>query len=71
AGTIANERWYYLATVVERILAGLVQVGLSIAIGPWQLAAFGSLDLIGAAWTATALRASKADQNTGVERTLR
>ena len=64
AGTIANERWYYVATVVERVLAGLVQVILAITIGPWQLAAFGSLDLVSAAWTALALKASGADQVT-------
>ena len=63
AGTIANERWYYVATIFERILAGLVQVGLALTIGPWQLAAFESLDLVGAGWTAIALKASKADQN--------
>ena len=55
AGTIANERWYFCASVVERIVAGLVQVGLAIAIGPWQLAAFGSLDIAGALWTGVAL----------------
>jgi hypothetical protein len=65
AGTIANERWYYIATVVERVLAGLVQVWLALAIGPWQLAAFGSLDIVGAAWTAVALKASGTDQING------
>jgi hypothetical protein len=63
AGTIANERWYYLATVAERVLAGLLQIGLAVAIGPWQLAAFGSLDIAGASWTAVALAAQSRDQN--------
>lgn len=63
AGTVADERWYYVATVVERTLAGLLQVGLAVAIGPWPLAAFGSLDIAGAAWTAIALAARSREQN--------
>lgn len=59
AGTIADQRWYYLATVAERVVAGLVQIGLAATVGPWQLAAFGSLDLLGAAWTALALLATR------------
>lgn len=59
AGAIANERWYYQATVVERIVACLAQIGIAVTVGPWQLAGFGLLDLAGAAWTAAALRANR------------
>lgn len=56
AGAIANQRWYYRASIVERVAAGSIQIALSQTIGLWQLAMFGSLDLISAAWTSVALR---------------
>ena len=43
---------------IERVTAGLLQIVLAATIGPWQLAAFGCLDIVGAAWTAIALTAT-------------
>lgn len=54
-GAIANSTWYFRTSVIERVAAGLLQIGLAAGSGPWQLGLFGSLDLVSALWTAAAL----------------
>lgn len=54
-GALADADWYYSTSVIERTVAGLLQIALALTIAPWQLALFGTLDLISAGWTVVAL----------------
>ncbi|MDH3500254.1 MAG: hypothetical protein OEM97_09045 [Acidimicrobiia bacterium] len=56
ASTFGPNRWFYRASVAERVVAGVLLAYLAIVDGPWQLWVFAAATVLGAAWTFVALR---------------
>ena len=57
---VANAKDFFKATLIGRSFGFFLPIVLIFAAGaPWQLALFGLIDIIGAAWTAAALKAER------------
>lgn len=52
----SHTRQMYMAAVWDRYLAVVLLLILAVTVGPWQLALFAVVDVIGATWTWMALR---------------
>jgi len=51
----------FRASVIERTVAGVLQIALAVTVAPWQLFLFGILEIVSAGWTTLALSATGED----------